>query len=336
MFDLDYPGQYMRRIKNVTLTIPCVSGPYNEVHCRLTLLRSATRVDPLLSPPAARCCHCRHKGNAYQACPHDPRIVWEYGATEAISTSTGQNDAGLFEVNFRDDRYLPFEFRGAISRWRIDLPHENNYFDMDTLSDLIVHLNYTSREGGERLRHAAREAAGRKLPGEGWCLFDFRHDFADAWELFRRNWHDRNEHRDHEHREHDHDKRRDHEHHEHDERCLALHFRRSMFPFVPGHRELYIEKLALLFNRCEHCSCKCPGECPCCMDPTPASYEIELERGHGREEQFFRCASCRATVRVLSTASHSLLSTIACWPWGTADRRTFRTSPCGTSMPAGS
>jgi hypothetical protein len=26
---------------------------------------------------------------------------------------------------------------------------------MDTLTDLIVHLNYTAREGGEMLRHAA-------------------------------------------------------------------------------------------------------------------------------------------------------------------------------------
>ena len=35
MFDQDYPGMYMRRIKNVTLTIPCVTGPFNNVNCRL-------------------------------------------------------------------------------------------------------------------------------------------------------------------------------------------------------------------------------------------------------------------------------------------------------------
>ena len=27
MFDLDYPGQYMRRIKNVSLTIPASPAP---------------------------------------------------------------------------------------------------------------------------------------------------------------------------------------------------------------------------------------------------------------------------------------------------------------------
>ena len=52
MFDLDYPGHYMRRIKNVTLTMPCVAGPYTGVHCRLTLLSSMTRTSPELRPPA--------------------------------------------------------------------------------------------------------------------------------------------------------------------------------------------------------------------------------------------------------------------------------------------
>src|SRR4029079_10897445 len=56
LFDLDYPGQYMRRIKSVSLTIPCVVGPYNGVHCRLTLLSSATRIDPRLHGPVAECC----------------------------------------------------------------------------------------------------------------------------------------------------------------------------------------------------------------------------------------------------------------------------------------
>lgn len=40
MFDVDYPGHYRRRIKNVALTIPCVVGPYAGVHCSLQLLSS--------------------------------------------------------------------------------------------------------------------------------------------------------------------------------------------------------------------------------------------------------------------------------------------------------
>ena len=98
----------------------------------------------------------------------------------------GRNDSGLFELNFRDERHLPFEFFGAVSCWRIELPPENNYFDMDSLTDVILHLNYTAREGGDVLRDAARATARRKLPGNGWILLDLPKEFPDAWHLFRR------------------------------------------------------------------------------------------------------------------------------------------------------
>jgi len=253
MFDMDYPGQFMRRIKDVSVTIPSVSGPYNGVHCRLTLLRSTTRIDPLLSLAPARCCSKCKSGNAYEACPHDPRVVTQYAATEAIETSTGQNDSGLFEMNIHDERYLPFEYHGVVSKWRIEMPPQNNYFDMDTLSDFIVHLNYTAREGGERLRHATQEAVEKRLPGAGWCLFDVQHDFPDAWELFRnRSGQD--------------DKRPRH---------LNLKFSRNLFPFLPGHREIHIDKMALLFDTCEKppCDC-CAGECACGPSKTRACWPV--------------------------------------------------------------
>ena len=46
LFDRDYPGHYMRRIRNVSLSLPCVVGPYVTVHCRLQLLSSTIRIDP--------------------------------------------------------------------------------------------------------------------------------------------------------------------------------------------------------------------------------------------------------------------------------------------------
>ena len=48
MFDLDYPGHYMRRVKAITLTIPCSTGPYTGIHCRLQLLTSSIRTEPYL------------------------------------------------------------------------------------------------------------------------------------------------------------------------------------------------------------------------------------------------------------------------------------------------
>jgi len=121
MFDQDFPGHYMRRVRSVSLTIPCVAGPYTGVHCRLTLIDSITRIDPRLDPPPHACCcppqpcACGDDGRSagYRLCPDDPRMVRIYGEREAIATSGGQNDSGLFELNFSDPRYLPFEYMGG-------------------------------------------------------------------------------------------------------------------------------------------------------------------------------------------------------------------------------
>ena len=233
MFDLDYPGHYMRRIKNVTLTIPCVTGPYTGVHCRLTLLSSMTRIDPATRPPAHDCCRtAAMRQTSTNHVPEDPRIVRAVRRPGSRSPRrSGQNDSGLFELNFRDERYLPFEYLGAVSRWRIELPPENNYFDMDTLSDLILHLNYTARDGGDVLRAAASQDARWRLPGNGLRLFDVRQDFPDAWPALRTPGQEY-------HRE-DHGDRH---------RRLRLGFTPGMFPFVPGRRVHWIDRLLLVFD----------------------------------------------------------------------------------------
>jgi hypothetical protein len=231
MFDLDYPGHFMRRIKNISVTIPSVAGPYAGVHCRLTLLSSETRIDPTLLD-VERCCHEERKccpncqpGGGYIASPDDPRILRQYGATEAIATSSGVNDAGMFELNFRDERYLPFEYAGAVGRVRIELPAKNNQFDLETVSDFIMQLNYTAREGGEVLRHAASAATECCLPGGGLRFFDVRQDFSDAWQRFQNPTPcDENP------------------------RVLSLRLGRNMFPFLSGHRGVKVSRVGLYFE----------------------------------------------------------------------------------------
>jgi hypothetical protein len=222
MFDLDYPGHLMRRIKNLTMTIPCVVGPYTGVHCRLTLLNSKIRVDPRILVPPHPCCHDEQWGNGYQALPDDSRIIAAYAATEAIATSGGQNDSGMFELNFRDERYLPFEYHGAVSRWRIELPIENNHFDMETLSDLIIHLNYVAREGGDNLRKAANQSAQHNLPGAGIRFFDVKHEFSEAWHQFA--------------------------HAKPDALQLGIRVNRNMFPYITGNNQIGIQQLEIFFE----------------------------------------------------------------------------------------
>jgi len=91
----------------------------------------------------------------------------------------------MFEVNFRDERYLPFEGAGVVSKWRIDMPRDCNAFDFETISDVIIRLNYTAREGGKRLGDAAKTARdtvlsdAEKTPQSR--LFSARHEFSSDW-----------------------------------------------------------------------------------------------------------------------------------------------------------
>ncbi|MFZ1009277.1 MAG: neuraminidase-like domain-containing protein [Candidatus Sulfotelmatobacter sp.] len=272
MFDMDYPGHYMRRIKNMSLTIPCVTGPYTGVHCRVTLLSSMTRIDPRLEPPSSGCCECE-RGEGYEACLHDPRVVRMYGAKEAIATSSGQNDSGLFELSFRDERYLPFEFHGAVCRVRIEIPPENNFFPMESLTDMVLHMNHTSREGGELLRRAASRSAQKHLPGSGWCYFDVRHEFPDAWELLQNSCDDK-------------DRRGK----------LSLWLHRKMFPYVPAAGDIFVARMAILFHSDDDgCGRWKTTDCPCPHEGEAARRVIGFRHGRHHDDDGELHIACLTT-----------------------------------------
>ncbi|RKD25779.1 hypothetical protein BEP19_02230 [Ammoniphilus oxalaticus] len=164
LFDYDYPGHYMRRIKAVRMTIPCVSGPYTSVNATLTLTKGKTRLN---SDP--------NKAEFYET----------VGAFHTMVTSHAQQDAGLFELNFQDARYLPFEGAGADSSWLLELPKDTNHFDFATISDVLLHVSYTSRDGGKRLREKAREERDAVLKDSGLiATFSAKQHLSAAWHEF--------------------------------------------------------------------------------------------------------------------------------------------------------
>src|SRR5262249_52546938 len=115
----------------------------------------------------------------------DPaRFKDNFAAVQSIATSGAVNDAGLFEVNFHDDRYLPFEGAGAESTWMLELPKSTNAFDFDTITDVILKVQYTARDGGKTLK-ALAVAANPIPPAANLVrLFDVRRDFPNEWHLF--------------------------------------------------------------------------------------------------------------------------------------------------------
>ena len=167
----------MRRIKTVGITIPCVAGPYTSVSCTLTLTKSSLRKSPLPKD-----------GEYTRQGSEDDRFVDYFSATQSIVTSTGQNDSGMFETNLRDERFLPFEGAGAESTWKLEMPADFRQFDYSTISDVILHMRYTAREGGALVRTAAVNSLKTMVAEVGTSglglLFSLRHDFPTEWAAF--------------------------------------------------------------------------------------------------------------------------------------------------------
>jgi Tc toxin complex TcA C-terminal TcB-binding domain len=54
LFDLDSPSRYLRWIKTVALSVPCVTGPSASVDRKLTRQTSSTRTSPSAAGGYAR------------------------------------------------------------------------------------------------------------------------------------------------------------------------------------------------------------------------------------------------------------------------------------------
>jgi hypothetical protein len=85
------------------------------VSCTLRLLKNYIRTNPNVVDGYA------HAQDDTGVWTDDPRFVESNIPFKAIATSNAQNDSGVFELSFRDERYLPFEGAGAVSEWSLEL-----------------------------------------------------------------------------------------------------------------------------------------------------------------------------------------------------------------------
>ncbi|MCP4977162.1 MAG: hypothetical protein GY931_13460, partial [Maribacter sp.] len=162
-FDLLYPGFFRRIIKSVRITIPCVVGPYTNIGATLSLGTNKIRTD---------------KDSAL--------IDFNFNGCAMIATSNAQNDAGQFELNFRDERYLPFEGAGAVSSWTLSLPKAKQAFDYNTISDVIFHISYAADYDGVYKDTVETNLITElnSINSTGFIrAFSLQHDFPNEWSV---------------------------------------------------------------------------------------------------------------------------------------------------------
>ncbi|KAH7370958.1 hypothetical protein BKA66DRAFT_573143 [Pyrenochaeta sp. MPI-SDFR-AT-0127] len=159
LFDLDFPGHYMRHIRSVSVTIPAVVGAYNGVNATLTLLQHKYRTTTLVSSAEEYASTASSSSqNGFQT-DHLP--------ISSVAISSGTGDAGAFELAFNGPRYI---------------------------SDIVMRIQYTSVDGGARMRVFANASVKNaikavtespKARNDGlWEMLDLRNDFVNEWYNF--------------------------------------------------------------------------------------------------------------------------------------------------------
>jgi hypothetical protein len=105
-----YPGVKRRRVRKLSVSIPCVAGPYANVNATVRLL----------------------------------------GSSHSISLSSGQNDTGwdasLMTESYAPFEGVNLD---VDTEWQVDFPANGTDLDIATVSDVVFHIEYAADEGAD-------------------------------------------------------------------------------------------------------------------------------------------------------------------------------------------
>jgi hypothetical protein len=171
LFDLDHGRMWLRKIKSVATTVSAISGRFSAVNGRLKMMSSGVRASAIDS------------------------VALET-TLEVISLSHGQDDPGVFQVDHNDPRYVPFERKGAISTWKLDLAGGTGstgrkQIDWRQVSDVVLTIRYTAHApDADPVPPSSVDLEGFVSPATGGSFNGIKvawsavRDFPDAWQRF--------------------------------------------------------------------------------------------------------------------------------------------------------
>ncbi|MEP0925071.1 hemopexin repeat-containing protein [Leptolyngbya sp. ST-U4] len=170
LLDYDFPGHYNRQIKSVSLAFDIGEG--QSVNATLTQLSSKLVMDTDIKA-------VKHLIDPANESTPNVRANWRASQQIALShVDQYTENSGMFELNFGDERYLPFEGTGAVSTWRLELNGKKGSYNPADLLDVTIKLRYTAKQGGTRF---ANEVKGVLKPYNATSFFDIAYNFPDEW-----------------------------------------------------------------------------------------------------------------------------------------------------------
>ncbi len=152
LFDTDYPGQYCRLIKNISVSIPTLLGPYQDIHATLRQMANVVIVEDTDDASATTSLIKVGDDLSQFSAPSGTEARSIPAPSPAIALSKGLDDTGMFTANLQDARYLPFEGTGAVSSWNLYISDLDAFVEQDRansldISDIILTVRYSALVG---------------------------------------------------------------------------------------------------------------------------------------------------------------------------------------------
>jgi len=157
LFDWDFPGDYLRLIKRIRISVIALIPAIDSIKATLTTTGSS-RVTV--------------GGDIFQT-------VNINRGTEAVALSSPRDATGLFELQPQiADKLNPFEGTGVDTQWQFSLPKAANRFDYNSIADVIVTIEYTSLSSFTYHQQVIQQLNNRIIAERP---YSFRSQFADQW-----------------------------------------------------------------------------------------------------------------------------------------------------------
>lgn len=156
VFDRRFPGQYLRLIKQVRISVIALVPPVQGISATLT----SSGISRVVIA-----------GDVFQtvAIRRDP---------ESIAFTNPIGASGIFELNPNPEMLFPFEGNGVDTRWEFRLPKASNPMDFNTIADVLFTIEYTALHDRTYQQQVQKEL-------DTYTSFDrafsFRQEFSDAW-----------------------------------------------------------------------------------------------------------------------------------------------------------
>ncbi|MCD6322097.1 MAG: hypothetical protein J7L77_03615, partial [Clostridiales bacterium] len=161
-FDWDFPGHYMRLIKNVKMTIIALVPPTDGIHGMLS-----------------------NNGTSNVIVKNDTGFVTKSAIrtfSDAIALDSPYNETGSFVMDYNDPMFLPFEGLGVETNWLFELPRATNRFNFETIADIVFTIEYTAKHDNDYKKQVIAEL-GNELSSD--IVLSVKTNYPDEWYLLK-------------------------------------------------------------------------------------------------------------------------------------------------------